>query len=260
MESIRERFLDACDKIISWGLAKNYKDIAQQAGLSVSMMTEIRKGRAQPGNNSIQKFVKTFYQVSLNWLITGEGKMSTLQNSFSFGDDLSKVELDITDQTEIKYLKLDPFNKVGLIPHVALPFYSSFLNNIDHESVIDALPRYPILINTLEGFALMADHLAFTVYDDSLVSKEIPINRGEILITKQRRWHDHSKNQDETFVIVTKDNVLFRQITAKEDTSQLSLRSPNADKEKYPDIDVDRSTILRLYEVIRVINERNLEA
>jgi hypothetical protein len=74
MNDITVRFLDAYHHLLAEGRVSDAKMFASGLEISTSMMTEIIKGRSNIGVRAIQNIV-TRFNVSSEWLLTGEGKM-----------------------------------------------------------------------------------------------------------------------------------------------------------------------------------------
>lgn len=79
MKDITIRFLEVYKYFLNAKKVKDASDFAGKIGISTSMMTEIVKGRSNAGVATIQKTVKHFKLINLEWLMTGHGKMTELK-------------------------------------------------------------------------------------------------------------------------------------------------------------------------------------
>lgn len=71
---VTDRFVNAVENLIKSNIVASAKAVAENIGISSSMMTEICKERSNIGTIPLQNFV-TKYNISANWLLTGEGSM-----------------------------------------------------------------------------------------------------------------------------------------------------------------------------------------
>jgi phage repressor protein C with HTH and peptisase S24 domain len=74
VDDLTGRFIAAYEWLKAVGLVKNDTEFALKIGASRSNVTEILKGRSNPGAKPLQNIVKEF-PVDATWLLTGDGEM-----------------------------------------------------------------------------------------------------------------------------------------------------------------------------------------
>ena len=72
--AINERVIEAINAILSSGLALNKADLAEKFGIKPAKFSEILNKRMKAGMDIIQNLCID-YEISADWLITGEGSM-----------------------------------------------------------------------------------------------------------------------------------------------------------------------------------------
>jgi transcriptional regulator with XRE-family HTH domain len=72
--AINERVIEAINAILSSGLALNKADLAEKFGIKPAKFSEILNKRMKAGMDIIQNLCID-YDISADWLITGEGSM-----------------------------------------------------------------------------------------------------------------------------------------------------------------------------------------
>ena len=86
MDDIIIRFIDLYNYLKKEKIIRNSSDLAKNIGVSISLITEIKKGRSSLGTKIIQNLVK-MYGLNTEWLFTGKGEMlkntETLENGKS---------------------------------------------------------------------------------------------------------------------------------------------------------------------------------
>lgn len=60
------------------GISKN--ELSLQLGLSNSYMTKMTKTKGNVGSSVLEKIVRIYPELSIEWLVTGEGSMIKMQN------------------------------------------------------------------------------------------------------------------------------------------------------------------------------------
>ncbi|MAG87261.1 S24 family peptidase [Zunongwangia profunda] len=79
LNEITLRFIEVYEHLQKTKKVKNVSDFAEKIGISNSMMTEISKFRSNVGIKAIQNTVNTFSFIDSEWLLTGNGRMSTFK-------------------------------------------------------------------------------------------------------------------------------------------------------------------------------------
>ena len=72
--AINERVIEAINAILSSGLALNKADLAEKFGIKPAKFSEILNKRMKAGMDIIQNLCID-YEISADWLITGDGSM-----------------------------------------------------------------------------------------------------------------------------------------------------------------------------------------
>lgn len=123
MNDLTSRFLAVYDYLKEAGRVSNKVDFAQKLEISSSTITDITKNRTNPGINVIRGFVKSFPEISIEWLIEGEGQMVKKSHKKDYTPP-SNYRIDVlSDSFEVatpqpKSEKLHP--KTGKILHPTL--------------------------------------------------------------------------------------------------------------------------------------------
>lgn len=87
---VNERVIEAINFVLEVNFAQNKADFARNFNIKPSKFSEILKKRMTAGMDIIQKLCSE-YQISAEWLITGEGKM---QKSSDHNNDKPEVADD----------------------------------------------------------------------------------------------------------------------------------------------------------------------
>lgn len=83
MDDLTKRFIDSYEYLKTAGFVKNDTEFATKLDVSRSMITEIMKGRSNPGGKALQNIVSK-YPVDGNWLLTGLGEMEPEKNTLIY--------------------------------------------------------------------------------------------------------------------------------------------------------------------------------
>lgn len=75
MNDITNRFLEVYEYLLTQKKIKSNSEFAKKLDISTSLMTEILKKRSNAGINPVQNIVKSFTEISAEWLLTGQGNM-----------------------------------------------------------------------------------------------------------------------------------------------------------------------------------------
>ena len=108
--AINERVIEAINTILSSGLASNKAELAEKFGIKPAKFSEILNKRMKAGMDIIQNLCIE-YEISADWLVTGEGSMyrsSAVMSEASPPDRDKYVQLlvsKIEDQQIIRLLE-----------------------------------------------------------------------------------------------------------------------------------------------------------
>jgi len=125
MKNVTLRFVEFYNYLIDSGIVRNAKEFAISIDVSVSMITEISKGRTNVGMKAIQNSVLKF-DLNSDWLLTGKGAMLRgssvvpLQGSGVSGSGGSGAVIALLErQLASKELELkEAYKKIGKLEHI----------------------------------------------------------------------------------------------------------------------------------------------
>jgi transcriptional regulator with XRE-family HTH domain len=103
MNETTVRFIAIYNYLLEIKKVSNASDFAKQIGVSNSLINEILKGRSNVGVSPIQNTVKVFNTININWLMTGQGDMLTVEGEKQYWD---KFENDVLLLEKDKLIKL----------------------------------------------------------------------------------------------------------------------------------------------------------
>lgn len=86
MLNISERFLTVCNDLITTGVIKNYRELAEKLDVTAAMMTEIKQKRSDVSLRIVEKLYNAFPQVNIHFLFSGDGMSITGAGSESKKD------------------------------------------------------------------------------------------------------------------------------------------------------------------------------
>lgn len=197
---ISARFIKAYNTLVEMGQISDKKDFASKIGISPSMVTEISKGRSSVGLTAIQNIVSSF-NVSSEWLLTGEGNMLKVEDSQRQPESASPVPQD---------------NKEGipLLPLSAMAgAFTGEASVMEYECeryVIPAFKGADFLIQ------VKGDSMQPTYYSGDLVAcQRVPLN-------------DLFFQWNKTYVLDTVQGPLIKRVRRGSDDNHLLIVSDNA--------------------------------
>jgi phage repressor protein C with HTH and peptisase S24 domain len=219
--------------------AREYRNISQRKLAAMEEMnptdfSEIsrwERGINKPSYEKLEKLANAL-QISLQWLKTGEGDMLDTSNTPALGNKKIKLE-DIAQP--LGPMKLIRLREIGSVR--AGNFTT--LHELDGEPVtfqvpLDMLPKDDRIKDPRK---LIQKFFVFRVKGDSMYPK---LEEGDIIVVKLI----DDINAIPTSKIIIAINSDFEIVVKrlKKKNGKLTLSSDNADKEKYPDIEVDANT------------------
>ena len=110
-ESINNRALDAIGYLLSNGQLHTKSSIASDLGISASKLSEILGGRMKAGTEMLAG-LSSEYNISSQWLLTGEGDMISSEN-------LKPSENDLPHTDEFDYVNNDNGGKIPVVHELA---------------------------------------------------------------------------------------------------------------------------------------------
>lgn len=227
-KEISSRFIEAYNALLSAGLTADKKDFATKIGISPSMVTEISKGRSSVGTTAIQNIVSVF-DVSANWLLTGNGEMlagdtSVSQNARNKKQNNTAIHSD------------DPQKGIPLIPISAMAgALTSEQTVLDYEC-----ERY--IVPMFKG----ADFL-IPVKGSSMYPK---YSSGDVVACQRVPMTDLFFQWNKVYVIDTTQGALIKRIKPGSDKEHLLIVSDN---ESYDPFELPIQAINAVALVIGVI-------
>lgn len=257
MEDLTNRFLEAYEYLKAAGEVSGYSDFAKKLGISNSMMTEISKGRTNPGVKAIQNIVKIF-GVDANWLAAEIGNIK-LQNY----PDLDDTPVAILEEPSVSGIKndkklsatlsptLSPTDKFNtpavitinennneVITIVPAKAAAGYLNGYADPEYIETLPTI-----RLPGYS-RATHRGFEVKGHSMGN----IHHGAIAVGKWEENFDCIRDR-RIYILVTKDDgiVMKRVLNRISSSGKLVLISDNQNKRDYPNYSIDPENVLEVW-------------
>nr|DAW05509.1 MAG TPA: hypothetical protein [Caudoviricetes sp.] len=182
----------------------------------------------------LMKVIKAFPDINPIWLLTGHESMIK-------GEKASNEQIS----TLAPVLAEDVINYENGIPYYNVDFTNGFMGVVEFQNIKpDYYINYPPA-NNCDFWINATGH-----------SMENIINHGDIVAVKEvdYTWFPLG----EIYAIVTSNGYrLIKRITKSRDSKCYRLVSENPDKEKYPDQDIPKSYITRLFKVVittKIIN------
>lgn len=223
MKEITLRFIEVYKYTLMAKKAETASDFAKKVGISTSMMNEILKERTNVGIKPIQNTVNSFTEISLDWLIKGEGMMIK-----------KKPENEISD--EVRQNQIIQTIGIPLIPIEAMAGYST------GETTVLELDCERFLIPTFKG----ADYL-IQVKGSSMYPK---YNSGDIVACKNLSLADMFFQWNKVYVLDTVQGALIKRIKKGTSEEHISIVSDNINYEPF---ELHKSQIHAIAIVIGVI-------
>ena len=211
-----------------------YKLAQEIEGLSESKIAHIRSGRNKVSSEILKLVTDKFPDINPVWLLTGHESMIK-------GEKAPNEQIS----TLAPVLAEDVINYENGIPYYNVDFTNGFMGVVEFQNIKpDYYINYPPA-NNCDFWINATGH-----------SMENIINHGDIVAVKEvdYTWFPLG----EIYAIVTSNGYrLIKRITKSRDSKCYRLVSENPDKEKYPDQDIPKSYITRLFKVVittKIIN------
>ena len=255
-EDVRKRFKKAISYLKGEQIISTNQDVVNKMEINKSSMSLALKGDER---YLTEKFITKFanlYHFNKDWILKGEGTMRLNEvrgTKYTF-EDLKKiasgdlivpkgVHKPITNVAPV--LAEDVINYENGIPYYNVDFTNGFMGVVEFQNIKpDYYINYPPA-NNCDFWINATGH-----------SMENIINHGDIVAVKEvdYTWFPLG----EIYAIVTSNGYrLIKRITKSRDSKCYRLVSENPDKEKYPDQDIPKSYITRLFKVVittKIIN------
>ncbi|MDD7272840.1 MAG: S24 family peptidase [Prevotellaceae bacterium] len=239
-KEVSNRFIEAYERLLSDGLVTSKKEFASIVGISPSMVTEISKGRSSVGTSAIQNIV-LLYDVSGDWLLTGEGSM------FQSSPPASEPRIVATDEESYEAAKRQG---VEMIPEYDVEFHGGdgIVPTNEPIQAMWSVPNVPrdAYVITLTGDSmspLIKSGTKIVVAPRSLVSSALELPFGEIYAIAVR---------DEEGYTHTHVKFIRRHPDPTKEHTHWIARSAN--HENYDDFEIPVASVHLLGRVIMSVN------
>ena len=257
IEDVRKRFKKAISHLKGEQIISTNQDVVNKMEINKTSMSLALKGDER---YLTEKFITKFaniYGFNKDWLWKGEGTMlpNEVRNTKYTLEELKKIASgDLTVPKEVRnpITNVDPiladeainYNEKG-VPYYNIDFTNGFMGVIEFNNVKpDYYINYP-----------PANNCDFWI-NATGQSMQNTINHGDIVAVKEvdLTWFPLG----EIYAIVTSNGYrLIKRITKSRDPKCYRLVSENPDKDNYPDQDIPKHYITRLFKVIiatKIIN------
>jgi hypothetical protein len=165
------------------------------------------------GSEIIDKIVRVYHDLNIEWLITGNGKMI---------NPLYWNETGTAGRFVYKNLIYAPL--------VSRHAQTEYINRLYDKPYVDSLPTVPVAADYISK----GGYMCFEMWDDSMNDgSDYSYNTGDILVCREidylARQRKLYSNKPKSFVLVHKSmGIIVRQITAHDINNELiALHSPN---------------------------------
>lgn len=179
------------------------------------------------GSEIIEKILKIYPDINIEWLITGEGEMTR---------STTEKEKNI---------------KIKFAPLISRYAHSSYLVNVNSIPFIKSLPVVPVLADNNDP----RDFYAFEMRGESMNDGSInSFKSGDILICKEvdsQYWSCQlNSSKGKTFILVHEtEGVLVKQVADFNQNDSIVLRSINP---VFSDIRINVSDIKKMFSIIKI--------
>ncbi|MDR1595203.1 MAG: helix-turn-helix domain-containing protein [Prevotellaceae bacterium] len=187
------------------------------------------------GSEIIERIVRIYHDLNIEWLVTGQGKM---------------IKTPYWQETGA--VGVPAYRKLVYAPLVSRYSQPEYINRADDRSYIDTLPTFPVVVEH-EG---KGSYVCFEMWDDSMNDgSDNSYNPGDILICKETDCTNRQRklyfNKPKSFVIVhAEEGVMVRKITSHDlEKNIITIHSPNP---FYEDRTINLQDITKLFNVIRL--------
>lgn len=221
---INQRFIE----VMKYKGYSGYKLAQEIDGLSEAKITHIRSGRNKVSSEILKLITNKFPDINPIWLLTGKETMIKGENA---------PEKTITSSVPIIANEVINYSEKG-VPYYNVDFTNGFMGVVEFENIKpDYYINYP-----------PANNCDFWINATGR-SMENMINHGDIVAVKEvdLSWFPLG----EIYAIVTSNGYrLIKRITESRNKKCFRLVSENPDKDNYPDQDIPKQYITRLFKVI----------
>jgi hypothetical protein len=191
------------------------------------------------GSEIIEKIAAVFNDLSVEWLVTGKGKM-----------------INALYWNEIETAGKFMYRKLVYAPLVSRYSQTEYLNRLNEKTYIDTLPTLPVTTdNENKG-----SYICFEMWDESMNDgSDNSYNIGDILICREINYAVRQKrlyfNKPKPFVVICeKTGIMIRLITAHDfETEIISLHAPNP---MFDDCRISLQEVKQLFAVLQL--QRNV--
>ncbi|WP_295675582.1 helix-turn-helix domain-containing protein [uncultured Mucilaginibacter sp.] len=223
MDDLTIRFIDSYNYLKGEKFIDNDSDFAKKLDVSRSMVTEILKGRSNPGTKALQNIVRNF-PIDATWILTGEGEMIKKSNNHADthiandGIDIQKegvnantpLSADGMSATNMeksapptapptpffspKYVTINRDGTENIL-FVPIPAAAGYLNGYQDMVYLETLPafNFPQLKNgTFRAFEVIGDSMFPTLENKEMVIGQyvekleyVREDRVHIVVTKK---------------------------------------------------------------------------
>jgi len=192
------------------------------------------------GLDKISKIVETYPELSLDWLLTGEGKM--------LKEIEKKNEAIPVTAGFVKY-----------IPLVSQYAKAGYLSGFADQTYMETLPTIPVILTQEQE--PKGEYVCFEVSGDSMISDESPeesLFDGDLLVCRNVHhdyWSSKLHINKWDFVIVDQEEgvIVKRIIDHNPDNGDITIHSLNP---MYKDKTLNLSHVDKLFNVVKIIRER----
>lgn len=232
-ENINSRALQAINYLLSTNDLCTKTSMANDLGISASKLSEILGERMKAGTDVLAG-LSSEYNISSQWLLTGEGNMVTSEN---LEDNEEDSELILPCSEEFEYINNDNGGKVPIVNELSFATYDP-----DNPSTLKAEEYYYIKDFRNADFMMR-------VAGDYMYPKYKP---GDLIACRYTPFNGYYQ-WGKTYAILTchQGILLGRVYEHKLNTSFVTLRTENS---SYPEWDIPIDEIARSAAVIGSIS------
>jgi transcriptional regulator with XRE-family HTH domain/phage repressor protein C with HTH and peptisase S24 domain len=265
MEELTQRFIDSYSYLKEGGLVKNDTDFATNLEVSRSMITEILKGRTNPGGKALQNIVRK-YPIDGTWLLSGIGDMAkfvadSLPATERLQDHSNNYITNTPNRTgggNVKVLrKPDPptdpptillnpqiitvdRNGNDNIVHVPVRARAGYLTGYGDAEFVETLPSFSmpwLTDSTYRSFEIEGDSMYPT-----LKNKQIVIGQ----------WVEKLEyiREDRVYILVTKtDGIIIKRLLNRIEKHGFIIAKSDAidDRNQYPNLSINPEDIQEIW-------------
>jgi len=189
-------------------------------GLSNSTLAKAISGNKSIKTDNLEKFLNFYPDVNPIWLLTGKGEMLIANDTDNIDDlDISNLESEVIEISRSEYAKNTiPFLSV----YQKYKVEQLFKNNLWETT----LPT--IIWQNTQRETEQNKYLAFEVSNNEMDDNSVnSIIKGDILYAQRTSNELWNLIVDKTALLVTKDGIIVRKITAAENKEELKTITLN---------------------------------